>query len=168
MEARILIEQLGGSEDLDAVAALEAASFTNPWTREMLARELSRSSVARVYVLRLPGDRVAAFCACWMVVDELHINTIAVRETRRRQGLGTALMQHVLGTAAKEGVRRATLEVRRSNSPALAFYERLGFTIAAVRARYYTDPEEDALILWRNMQPGDERLGSRPATDPDP
>ena len=78
---------LDDSEDLDAVAALEAASFTNPWTREMLERELRQSDVARVYVLRAAGRRVAAFCACWFVHDELHINTIAVDPALRRRGL---------------------------------------------------------------------------------
>jgi ribosomal-protein-alanine N-acetyltransferase len=134
--------------DLDAVAALEADSFTNPWTRDMLARELRQSEVARVYVLRLPGQPVAAFCTCWVIYDELHINTIAVDRSRRRQGLATALMRYVLEDAARGGAVRATLEVRRSNDAAQQLYERLGFKVSAVRHRYYTQPEEDALIFW--------------------
>jgi ribosomal-protein-alanine N-acetyltransferase len=160
-----VIERLQDSEDLDAVAALEAASFTNPWTREMLDRELCQSDVARVYVLRVPGLRVAAFCACWVVHDELHINTIAVETDHRRAGLATALMRHVLTDAAREGARRATLEVRRSNEPALRLYESLGFAIAGVRRGYYTQPEEDALILWLGALPGapDETLKAEKA-----
>jgi [ribosomal protein S18]-alanine N-acetyltransferase len=145
----LVIERLASDADLDAVAALEAASFTNPWTREMLAAELARNQFARVYVARLPGRPVAAFCACWIVGDELHINTIAVASALRRRGFGRALMQHVLADVAAEGVGRATLEVRRSNDPALRLYEALGFTLAGVRPGYYTQPEEDALILWR-------------------
>ena len=145
----IVIERLAGDEDLDGVAALESSSFTNPWTREMLAGELERSAVSRVYVLRLPGRRVAAFCACWIVHDELHINTIAVDGMLRRRGLAARLMEHVMREAARDGARRATLEVRRSNEPALALYQRLGFTVTAVRPRYYSQPDEDALILWR-------------------
>jgi ribosomal-protein-alanine N-acetyltransferase len=145
----VVIERLSGAEDLDAVAALEAASFTNPWTRDMLANELGRSDVARVYVLRLPGQRVAAFCACWVIFDELHINTIAVAPDRRRQGLATHLMHHVMDDAARDGATRATLEVRRSNDAARRLYERLGFRLAALRPRYYEQPQEDALILWR-------------------
>jgi ribosomal-protein-alanine N-acetyltransferase len=139
------------TEDLDAVAALEAESFTNPWTREMLQRELAESGVARVYVLRLPDDPVAAFCSCWVIVDELHVNTLAVRPSRRRQGLATALMAAVLAEVSREGVRRATLEVRESNQPALRLYDALGFRIVAVRRGYYTAPDEDALILWRDV-----------------
>ena len=116
----MIVERMSGDADLDAVAALEASSFTNPWTREMLERELVQPTSARVYVLRLPDARVAAFCSCWVIVDELHINTIAVDMSRRRQGLGRALMQHILTAVAGEGVRRATLEVRRSNLAALA------------------------------------------------
>lgn len=143
-------EQVTGGGDLDQVCALEAESFTNPWTREMLARELQHSDVARVYVLRLADGAIVAFCTCWIIFDELHVNTIAVAPVRRRQGLGLLLMRHVLAEAARTGAERATLEVRRSNEAALRLYERLGFRITAVRPRYYTRPEEDALILWRD------------------
>jgi ribosomal-protein-alanine N-acetyltransferase len=154
------VERLTGDADLDAVAALEAASFTNPWTRDMLAGELARNPFARVYVLRLPGVSVAAFCACWIVVDELHINTIAVAAEHRRRGLATALLRHILLEVAGEGIVRATLEVRRSNEAAQALYASLGFTLAGVRPHYYTQPVEDALILWRGA-------GAVPAPDPD-
>lgn len=144
-----VIERMQTESDLDGVATLEAACFTNPWTREMLAGELARNQFARVYVLRLPDTPVAAFCACWLVVDELHINTIAVAPEHRRRGLASALMRHILDDVAEEGIRRATLEVRRSNEAAQQLYSALGFTVAAVRPGYYTQPDEDALIMWR-------------------
>jgi ribosomal-protein-alanine N-acetyltransferase len=122
----------------------------------MLERELRQSGVARVYVLRLPEQRVAAFCSCWIVYDELHINTIAVDASLRRQGLATALMRHLLAEAAAHGVQRAFLEVRRSNEAALALYSSLGFLVAGVRRDYYSQPIEDALVLLR------DDLGSRP------
>jgi ribosomal-protein-alanine N-acetyltransferase len=149
-QLEMVIERIHDSDDLDAVAALEAASFTNPWTREMLDRELRQSDVARVYVLRVPGHRVAAFCTCWVVYDELHINTIAVEAQLRRQGLATALMRHLLADAARQGAHRACLEVRRSNLPAQRLYGSLGFVVAGVRRDYYTQPVEDALLLLRN------------------
>ncbi len=150
------IERLAAGADLDAVMALEAASFTNPWSREVLERELAESRVTRLYVLRTADHPVAAFCLCWLIADELHINTIAVEPSARRRGLGTELMRHVLAEAASAGATRATLEVRRSNAPAIALYERLDFTVCAVRPGYYTKPDEDALILWR------DGLSSRP------
>jgi [ribosomal protein S18]-alanine N-acetyltransferase len=151
MTPELTIERISESADLDAVAALEAASFTNPWTRDMLERELRHSDVARVYVLRGAGYRVAAFCACWLVHDELHINTIAVQADLRRQGFATILMQRLLEEAAAEGVTRAYLEVRPSNLPAQRLYESLGFAVAGVRPKYYSQPDEDALVLTRHV-----------------
>ncbi|HEY7500476.1 MAG TPA: ribosomal protein S18-alanine N-acetyltransferase [Vicinamibacterales bacterium] len=153
MSADVTVERVSQSEDLDAVAALEAASFTNPWTREMLDRELRQSNVARVYVLRTEGIRVAAFCACWVVHDELHVNTIAVQADLRRRGLATVLMRQLLDAVAQEGVTRAYLEVRQSNVPAQRLYESLGFALAGVRRHYYSHPEEDALVLVRHLEP---------------
>jgi ribosomal-protein-alanine N-acetyltransferase len=143
----MVIERISEPADLDAVAALESATFTNPWTREMLERELRQSDVARVYVVRVPGYAVAAFCACWLVYDELHINTIAVDTRLRRQGIATVLMRYLMAEAASLGARRTYLEVRRSNLAAQRLYERLGFTVADVRRDYYSQPDEDALVL---------------------
>ena len=147
--AEPVIEQVTSARDIAAVAALEAACFSNPWTREMLERELQQSQVARVYALRDEDGGIAAFCTCWIVLDELHVNTIAVAPNRRREGLATRLMQHVMREAGRTGGKRATLEVRASNTPARQLYSRLGFVETAVRRRYYTQPEEDGIILWR-------------------
>ena len=150
-DVAFVIERGTADPDLDAVAALEAASFTNPWTRQMLGDELARNEFARLYVLRLPNVPVAAFCACWIVVDELHINTIAVAAEHRGRGLGSALMRHILRDVTGQGVTRATLEVRESNRAARQLYASLGFVSAGVREGYYTEPVEDALILWRDL-----------------
>jgi ribosomal-protein-alanine N-acetyltransferase len=147
------IARLVEGDDLAEVAALEAASFSNPWSGEMLARELRNADVARIYVLRQEDGRIVGFCACWLVADELHINTLAVTAERRRQGLATRLLRFVFGEAAAAGVRRATLEVRRSNQAALRLYQGLGFTVKAVRPRYYSHPEEDGFVLWRDDLP---------------
>lgn len=147
-EPNMSIEQVTSSADLADVAELEAVCFTNPWTLEMLEREVRQSDVARVYVLRDAARRVSAFCTCWVIADELHINTIAVDPLHRRAGLGTTLMRHVMEEAVRAGVRRATLEVRASNEPARRLYAGLGFTEAGVRPGYYTKPDEDAIILW--------------------
>ena len=147
------LERITKPVDLDAVAAVEAASFTNPWTREMLERELRDSGAARVYALRGPGGSIAAFCTCWFVLDELHINTIAVDPPLRRSGLARRLMNELMRLAAAEGIRRILLEVRRSNEPAQRLYERLGFAVAGIRRGYYTHPVEDALVLTRQLLP---------------
>ena len=146
--------------DLSDVLEIEAASFTNPWTRPMFERELVDSGVSHLYVLRTADRRVAAFCMDWIVADELHINNLAVRPECRRAGVGRALLEWVFGYAAALGARRATLEVRRSNAAALKLYERLGFSVAGIRKEYYDHPVEDALILWRDELVPPEGAGS--------
>jgi ribosomal-protein-alanine N-acetyltransferase len=146
-EARLAIERLTepSADDRAAILALESASFSNPWPPETFEKMLE-THVSQVYVAR-DQARIVGFCACWVFGDELHINTVAVEEARRRQGIARRLLGEVL---QQTGARRATLEVRRSNVAALGLYEALGFTVTAVRPRYYEKPEEDGLILWLN------------------
>jgi ribosomal-protein-alanine N-acetyltransferase len=146
------IEPLAGERDLSGVLEVDEASFTRPWTRAMYTSEFLSRDTSRLYVLRTPEFGVAGYCAAWFVVDEVHINNIAVRPQCRRRGYGAALLQHVLAEAAKSSARRATLEVRRSNESARRLYERFGFRIAGVRRDYYSHPTEDALILWRDEE----------------
>jgi [ribosomal protein S18]-alanine N-acetyltransferase len=145
----VLIERLTSDRDLDEVVDLEARCFSNPWSRDQLARELAQGDVAHVFLLRLADQQLAAFCACWIVVDELHVNTLVVDLPYRRRGLGVTLMRWVMAEAVRRGATRATLEVRESNLAALNLYEGLGFSVVARRAAYYSHPEEDAMILWR-------------------
>jgi ribosomal-protein-alanine N-acetyltransferase len=147
----LVIEPVNLQRDLDAIAEIARQSFPNPWTREMFAQELSQQPLARGYVLRSPEDTVAAFCTCWLVVDELHINTVAVRPELRRQGLARMLLEYVFREASARGARHVLLEVRRSNVAAIRLYEELGFAVEAVRAGYYPSPSEDALILGRTL-----------------
>ncbi len=145
------IEPVSLERDLDAIAAIARASFPHPWTRDMFAQELSAQPLSRSYVLRTAEEQVAAFCTCWLIMDELHINTIAVDPGRRRQGLARELLAHVLGDARAQGAKRALLEVRASNAAAIRLYETFGFTTDTVRKGYYPDPPEDALVLSRTL-----------------
>ncbi len=155
-----VIELLGGDDDVTGILEVEAESFTNPWTREMYDWELQNRSVCHIYVVRTDDCRVAGFCAFWLVVDEIHINNVAIRPHLRGRGLGTALLNHVFAEARQLGARRATLEVRASNLEAQRLYARLGFSVAGVRRRYYSNPVEDAVILWR--EDGAGRTGIPP------
>jgi ribosomal-protein-alanine N-acetyltransferase len=151
------IERVVTDRDLEAVLEIEAMSFTNPWTREMYLREMDNPRVSHIYLVRVEtadGAAVAGFCSFWLVFDELHINNLAIHPMYRRRGIGTALLQHAMRTAARLGARRATLEVRQSNEEARRIYERLGFETAGIRRNYYAHPTEDALILWRPELPG--------------
>ena len=131
-----------------AVEALQRQTFTNPWGADAIRWELENSDVARLYVLEAPGGALVAYCACWMIFDELHINSLAVDVDWRRRGVARQLLDRVMREAVAAGARGATLEVRQSNQPARCLYEGLGFTVEAVRRDYYQDPREDALVLW--------------------
>lgn len=142
-------------EPLDAVAQLQHQSFTSPWSAEALGWELRETDVARLYLLERhdssgPTGQPAliAYCACWLIFDELHINSLAVAPAARRLGHARRLLASAFQDVVADGASSATLEVRRSNAPALGLYEGLGFQVEAVRTDYYQHPREDALILW--------------------
>lgn len=157
------IERLVDERDLDGIVEVEAASFTNPWTRQMYLSELRYESIAHIYIVRTADGRVAGFCSFWLVFDEVHINNLAVRPECRGHGLASALLAHILQEGQRLGARRATLEVRQSNAAAIRLYERLGFEVAGTRRAYYTNPSEDALILWKN---GLGRVPTSQSTEP--
>jgi ribosomal-protein-alanine N-acetyltransferase len=147
------IDLLTSPDEIDEVVAIERASFTNPWTRDMHLAELENRGVSFCYVARAPDGRMAGFCSFWRVLDELHINNLAVAPEFRRAGVATALLERVLREGSKLGVRRTSLEVRRSNEIARSLYAQFGFTVAGVRRAYYTQPVEDAIVLWRTTPP---------------
>ena len=137
--------------DLDAIAELEQHSFPQPWPRATFEAELATAH-ARVIVARAapPAGAVIGFCDYWLVVDEVHVLAIATHPDRRRAGVGGRLLAHALDDGRRAGCTRATLEVRRRNAPAIALYERAGFRTVHVRARYYQDNLEDALVMLRD------------------
>ncbi len=157
-EMKWVIELLSSPEEINAVLVVEEASFSNPWSREMYLAELENKGISFCFVAKDEHGRVAGFCSFWHVLDELHINNLAVLPEFRRAGIAASLLKRVLKEGAALGARRATLEVRRSNDPARLLYERFGFSIASVRRAYYTKPVEDALVLWReDLGDGDQQ-----------
>jgi len=145
------ITQLTSADQIPSVLEIETASFTSPWTREMYLAELENRNVSYCFLASFDNGPAIGFCSFWRVLDELHINNLAVLPDFRHRGVGAELLAFVLNEGARLGALRATLEVRRSNTPALMLYERYGFTVAAIRRDYYTNPQEDALILWKDQ-----------------
>jgi ribosomal-protein-alanine N-acetyltransferase len=144
-----IIEPLASPDEIDAMLAIEQASFTNPWTREMYLAELKNQGVSFFFLARDNRRQIVGFCSFWRVLDELHINNLAVTPEFRRAGIASALLRRVLDEGLQLGTRRTMLEVRRSNTSARGLYEKFGFTIKGIRSKYYTNPAEDALVLWR-------------------
>ncbi len=146
------IEWLSGPADLDGVQEVDRASFSSPWTRDMYEQELQTSGVAFIAVVRAGATPVAGYCSYRLVAGEVQINNVAVRPEFRRQGFGRALVAFVLGHATGAGARTAILEVRRSNMAARRLYAETGFVQVGERRHYYTAPEEDALVLVRDLR----------------
>ena len=149
----VFIHPLRSERDIDDILRIETLSFTRPWTREMYLSELEHVGVSFFYVARDAVGEAIGFCSWWLVLDEVHINNLAVLPEYRKGGIATAIIERVLADAARRGAHRATLEVRQSNEPALALYRKLGFAVTGTRRGYYTHPDEDALILWREELP---------------
>jgi [ribosomal protein S18]-alanine N-acetyltransferase len=144
------IESITSPAEIEDLLVIEDASFTNPWSREMYLSELRNTGVSFLFLARDSTGRAVGFCSFWRVLDELHINNLAVLAEFRRTGVGSALLARALHEGMARGARRATLEVRRSNAAARQLYGRFGFNVAGVRKDYYTHPVEDALVLWRD------------------
>jgi ribosomal-protein-alanine N-acetyltransferase len=142
---RLVIEPMR-LEDLPAVHAIEAASFTSPWPPHAYRSELESNRLAHYVVARV-GDVVTGYGGMWLMVDEAHITTFAVHPAWRRQRIGERLLVAFLDLAIDRGAHEATLEVRLSNLPARRLYEKYGFRPVGLRPRYYSDDHEDALIM---------------------
>ena len=142
---RIRIEPMR-LEDLEDVHAIERASFRSPWPPNAYRSELESNRLAAYLVARAEGE-IIGFGGMWLMVDEAHITTFAIHPTWRRQRIGERLLLSFLDLAIERGAREATLEVRLSNLPARRLYEKYGFRPVGLRPRYYSDDNEDALIM---------------------
>ena len=133
--------------DVDVVARIAAAVFPVPWRAEDYAQEIGRD-YAHVRVLRPGnGEPISAFVNYWAVGSELQFMNVATLPAARRRGFARLLLQEALGWGRKQGLQRATLEVRRSSAAAIALYEGLGFECIGARPHYYSDNGEDALVM---------------------
>lgn len=165
-------------DDIPEVSRLERRCFTNPWPESAYRRELRSPENNYYIVLRhrerlVPAsepfaeprgrlsllpllkkqerqtvDPIIGFCGMWILYDESHITTIGIAPEYRGQGLGELLLLSLFDEALRRDCQWLTLEVRVSNRPAQALYEKYGFTRQGVRRRYYSDNGEDADIMW--------------------
>jgi ribosomal-protein-alanine N-acetyltransferase len=131
--------------DLDAVLAIERASFSQPWTADMFYAELTGNRFAYFFVA-VAGADIVGYIGGWRVADDLQVVSLAVRPDARRSRVASRLLAHLFDHAGAP-VRRASLEVRRSNHAAIAMYEQFGFRPAGVRRGYYDEPKEDAVLM---------------------
>ena len=137
-------------EDLPEILAIERASFSEPWTEGMFLDELktTHAQCLSIKVEREGKAYIAAYIIFWLVADEVHLHNLAVRSDFRRQGLACSMMNLMKDIAAQVGITRQTLEVREANLGAINLYRKCGFVVKGKRPRYYTDTNEDALVMW--------------------
>lgn len=135
--------------DLEQVVAIEKASMPSPWSRELFEEELHREA-AHYFVLEIDG-RVAGYMGYWEAPQEAHIINLAIDPAFRQKGMGLEMMAYCLEFARKRGGALATLEVRQSNEAAQRLYEKAGFRTVAIRKKYYSDNQEDAIVMIKEM-----------------
>jgi [ribosomal protein S18]-alanine N-acetyltransferase len=135
---------------LDEILNIEEKSFATPWSRYAFTCELMDNDFARYFVL-IHDELVIGYMGLWVILDEAHITNVAIHPDYRNRRLGEVLIREVVWRCQGMGVLRMTLEVRVSNLSAQSLYTRLGFVSAGVRKGYYTDNQEDAIIMWKEL-----------------
>ena len=132
------------------IAGLEKICFSDPWSENSIASELENR--LSYWLVALAGDVVTGYVGSQSVLGESDMMNVAVHPDYRRQGIAEALVTHLVQALREKGNHCLTLEVRVSNAPAIALYEKLGFTQVGRRPNYYRNPKEDALILRKEWQ----------------
>lgn len=137
-------------EDCKTLAALEAQTFSDPWSEQAFAEELDCGYSITLVAVR--GEPVEGYLNAHHVFENVHINTFCVRPESRRTGVGRLLLQELVRRAKQLGGEEITLEVRTGNRAACALYASFGFRPVGVRKRFYHNPEEDALIMKKELE----------------
>ncbi len=140
-------------EDLPEVMEIEKMSFSSPWSWHSFLRDINDNSYA-MYLTAKYEDKVVGYVGSWLLVDEIHITNLAVAPNYRQQGIATKLITETIRKIKSSKNRELvfiSLEVRKSNKPAIKLYQKLGFDKVDIRPEYYRDNQEDALIMRKEL-----------------
>lgn len=135
---------------IERIAALETECFSLPWSVSSIASELDNP--LSLWLVAEQDGQVLGYIGSQTVFDETDMMNLAVAPAFRRQGIAQALVMALCDALSQNEVRVLTLDVRASNAPAVALYEKLGFLPAGVRPNYYEKPRENALILKKKLE----------------
>ncbi len=135
-----------GIKDIDGVLDVENRAFSIPWSRNMFVEELNNPGA--VYYVALVNEVIVAYTGVQVILDEGHITNLAVDPSCRRQHIAFGLMRKIIEMSRDIKLVGLTLEVRAGNLPAISLYERFGFKAEGIRKSYYSDNNEDAIIMW--------------------
>lgn len=133
--------------DLEEVCKIERETFSDPWSKSSFLDTISDDN--NHYLVAVLDGAVAGYCGYCGVCGEGYIYNVAVKSNYRRQQIGFRILKELIRQAEDRGISSLTLEVRKSNLPAILLYKKLGFVEAGIRKDFYTKPREDALIMWR-------------------
>jgi len=139
-------------EDIEHVCAIENEAFPTPWSAEAFYNELMNNHFAYYLVIENKDSEIIGYGGMWTIMDEAHITNIAIRKPYQGKKLGQELLRRLQDKSVKLGIMRMTLEVRVSNHIAQVLYEKMGFYSVGTRKGYYTDNNEDAMIMWANLK----------------
>lgn len=134
-------------EDLEQVETIERESFSVPWSFDAFKSALQQDYT--IYLVACSGETIVGYCGMYVSLDEGEIPNVAVRREYRGGGIGARMLEALLAEAQKRKVASVFLEVRAGNEPAQALYRKLGFEAAGIRKRFYENPTEDAVIMWK-------------------
>mgnify|MGYP005609636131 FL=1 len=135
-------------DDVEAVYAIELATFPSPWTLDSFHYEMQENQFAHYTVAVNDAGKIMGFCGMWIVIDSAQITNVAVLPEARGLGIGEALMRESMKVAKEGGADIMSLEVRVTNTVAQNLYRKLEFQDGGIRKGYYTDNGEDALVMW--------------------
>lgn len=139
------------TEDLEQVMPIEKECFTVPWTENGFFTFLIRQDA--LFLVAEEDGEILGYIGILTVPEEGEITNVCVRPSARRRHVGTRLLEALLDRMAARGIAVIHLEVRESNTPAIALYEKFGFVRDGLRRNYYEEPKEDALLMSRQAPP---------------
>jgi ribosomal-protein-alanine N-acetyltransferase len=140
--------------DIPEVLRIERASFTTTWPSDAFYNELTTNKLAHYYIGRI-GGKIVAYGGIWVIFEDSHVTTIAVDPAYRGKKFGEVMLLKLIDEAIQRGAAWMTLEVRESNVGAQALYRKYGFTTVTTRKGYYSDNNENAMVMWAGNLKGE-------------
>ena len=135
-------------DDIEKVIEIESEAYgEHHWSKSSFYDEM-QNNLAKYYVAKTDNGELVGYAGTWHIIDEGHVTTIAVKKSHLRQHIGEAIIIKILEDCYEAKIKYLTLEVRVSNMPAIALYQKYGFNSLGTRKGYYQDNNEDALIMW--------------------
>lgn len=132
---------------IDKLTEIEKLCFTQPWTQEGIRAEIEKQT--SIYAAAEKDGEAVGCAGMQCVCGECYIDKVAIHPNFRRMGIAKSLVQYLIDTAIKSDAEFITLEVRKSNEPAIKLYNKLGFKPVGIRKNFYTDVHEDAILMTR-------------------